>query len=163
MFEPRAVRVPSARPEGREWLNGPLVWAIDADHAFIYLFPRDCPRIVIWATPESSAADKAEWLGAARVVAYIEAAWLERLKSATLTRYEFAAEGFESLDDAGMWVSRQRTAIIGREQIADLPGALAAAGVTLRIVDSLPPLRAVWQSSLHASGIRLRNAAGWSD
>jgi len=31
-FEPRPVRIPSTRPEGREWLNGPLVWAIDEWH-----------------------------------------------------------------------------------------------------------------------------------
>lgn len=161
-FEPRAVRVPSVRPQGREWLNGPLVWAIDAEHAFTYLFPRDCPRIVVWATERSSAADREAWLGTARVVAYVETAWFERLKAATLMRYELAAESFESLDDAGMWVSRQCAAIIGREVITDLPAALEAAGVTLRVVDSLLPVRSVWQTSLHASGIRLRNAAGWT-
>ncbi|HMG50328.1 MAG TPA: hypothetical protein VK597_07005, partial [Inquilinus sp.] len=47
-FEPRPVRVPSARPAGREWLNGPLVWAIDDAHQMLYLFPRDCPRILAW-------------------------------------------------------------------------------------------------------------------
>jgi hypothetical protein len=29
-------------------------------------------------------------------------------------------------------------------------------------MDSLAPLRGVWGASLHASGIRLRNAAGWN-
>jgi hypothetical protein len=29
VFTPRAVAVPVRRAEGREWLNGPLVWAIE--------------------------------------------------------------------------------------------------------------------------------------
>ena len=44
---------------------------------------------------------------------------------------------------------------------AILPTALAECDVELRAVDSLVPLRGVWSSSLHASGIRLRNAVGW--
>ena len=59
-FEPRPVRIPSARAPGREWLNGPLVWAIGADHDFMYLFPRDCPawpRVrAIGSEPRSSWA-----------------------------------------------------------------------------------------------------------
>jgi hypothetical protein len=31
------------------------------------------------------------------------------------------------------------------------------------MLDDLTPLKEVWQSSLHASGIRLRNARGWND
>jgi hypothetical protein len=30
-------------------------------------------------------------------------------------------------------------------------------------MESLAPLRDVWSTSLHASGIRLRNAQGWPD
>ena len=40
-FAPRPVAVPSARPREQEWLNGPLVWAIDEAHQPLYLFPRD--------------------------------------------------------------------------------------------------------------------------
>jgi hypothetical protein len=39
VFEPRPVTVPSPRTRGREWPNGPLVWAIDAWHQPMYLFP----------------------------------------------------------------------------------------------------------------------------
>jgi hypothetical protein len=45
--------------------------------------------------------------------------------------------------------------------LADLPGELAGEGVGLTVVDSLVPLLRVWDTSLHASGIRLRNARGW--
>ncbi|MFB2603077.1 DUF6886 family protein, partial [Rhizobium phaseoli] len=58
VFEPRPVLIPTVRPVGREWLNGPLVWAIDGDHDFMYLFPRDCPRILIWAKPETPETER---------------------------------------------------------------------------------------------------------
>ncbi|EJJ30524.1 hypothetical protein PMI11_01145 [Rhizobium sp. CF142] len=78
VFEPRPVRVPSERLAGMEWLNGPLVWAIDDIHDFMYLFPRDCPRILIWATPETLDEDR-RLLGDWRGAAYIERGWLARL------------------------------------------------------------------------------------
>lgn len=46
-FTPRSVLVPSQRAPGMEWLNGPLVWAIEEPLDFMYLFPRDCPRILM--------------------------------------------------------------------------------------------------------------------
>jgi len=60
-----------------------------------------------------------------------------------------------------MWVSRQPASIIGRSILGDLPGELAGQGVRLSVVSSLLPLRSLWETSLHASGIRLRNAQGW--
>ena len=39
--------------------------------------------------------------------------------------------------------------------------SLAAQGVELRAMESLLPLKDVWSTSLHASGIRLRNARDW--
>ncbi|MDP1599103.1 DUF6886 family protein [Phenylobacterium sp.] len=163
-FEPRAVLVPSPRAPGREWLNGPLVWAIDEPRQPMYLFPRDCPRILLWPRPETTQADLDLWWGdsPSRMIAHVEAAWLERLSQAALTRYEFPASAFESLDDAGMWVAREAVSPIAVSEIRDLPGALREAGVELRVMESLTPLREVWSSSLHASGVRLRNAAGWN-
>jgi hypothetical protein len=161
-FVPRPVRVPSTRGPGRDWLNGPLVWAIDDAHEFLYLFPRQCPRILIWAAPGSSDADKAHWLAGRRAVAFIEAGWLDALRTAEIQRYRLPFDGFESLDDAGMWVARQTVAPLGRERLTDLPAELAMRDVELRVLESLVPLRGLWDTSLHVSGIRLRNAAGWS-
>ena len=31
--------------------QAPAVWAIDAAHAPVYWFPRDCPRGAVWAAP----------------------------------------------------------------------------------------------------------------
>ena len=162
-FEPRPVRVPSERPAGREWLNGPLVWAIDEWHAPMYLFPRDCPRVLIWPTAATTPADLALWWGGrdCRMVAHVEWGWFEALLRGRLYRYELPAKVFESLDDAGMWVARETIAPIGLEVIDDLPKALQAHGVELRVMNDLLPLKGVWSSSLHGSGIRLRNARGW--
>jgi hypothetical protein len=163
-FEPRPVRVPSVRPAGREWLNGPLVWAIDDAHQMLYLFPRDCPRILTWATPRSTAADRARWLapGDPRAVAFVETPWIDRMRAAEIHRYELPAATFRSLEDAGMWVSEAPVIPIGRVVMAGLDGELARRGVDLRVVDSLAPLAPLWESSLHVSGIRLRNAASWT-
>ncbi|WP_421933707.1 DUF6886 family protein [Phenylobacterium sp.] len=163
-FVPRPVRVPSARPPGRDWLNGPLVWAIDETTQPLYFFPRDCPRILLWETPATTPADRQRWFGAsaARMIAHVEWAWLERLKRETLYRYELPSETFEDLADAGMWVSRRAVTPLAVETLTDLPAMMAAHGVELRLVESLVPLRPVWSSSLHASGVRLRHAQGWA-
>jgi hypothetical protein len=162
-FRPRPVAVPSQRAPGRDWLNGPLVWAIDEPHRPLCLFPRDCPRILLWAREDTTADDLASWFGSrtCRMVAHIERAWLDRLQRATIYRYNLPPDGFEPLDDAGMWVARQEVTPIAMDAISDLPAALRADGVELRVMESLTPLRDVWSTSLHASGIRLRNAQGW--
>ena len=160
VFEPRPVRTPAKRPAGQEWLNGPLVWAIDDAHSFLYFFPRECPRIVIWPTERTTLADRARWIGAtsAHSVAFIEARWMERLEATTLYRYDLPLSPFASIDDVGMWVSRQAVIPLGVEAMRGLPAHLVEARVELRPVEYLLPLKAVWGSTLHASGIRLRNA-----
>jgi hypothetical protein len=60
-----------------------------------------------------------------------------------------------------MWVSRSAVTPIRRDTFTDIPAALKAAGVELRVMDTLALLRDVWSTSLHVSGIRLRNAKGW--
>lgn len=165
-FQPRPVLKAAPRRPGQEWLNGPLVWAIDPSHQRLYLFPRECPRIVIWPHEHSTSEDRSQWLNAlpdgALAVAYVETAWAARLQAARIHRYELPADTFESIDDAGMYVSRQTVQPLRRDLLVDLPRALVECGTELRIVDSLQPLRSVWDSSLHASGIRLRNAASWA-
>lgn len=88
--------------------------------------------------------------------------WLERLRTAELTCYTLPPETFEDLKDAGMWVSRQAVTPLERRRLADLPAALRAAGVELRVTETLTHLRPAWESSLHVSGVRLRHARGWA-
>jgi hypothetical protein len=162
-FEPRPVRIPVERPGGQDWLNGPLVWAIDEWHSPLYLFPRECPRILIWKTDKTTADDTARWFAGstARMIAHIETAWLERVATHTLYRYELDTDGFEDIGDVGMWVSRRPATLLHIKALADLPSELVAQNVELRVRDSLLSLKDAWQSSLHASGIRLRNAENW--
>lgn len=162
-FEPRPVRVAVERPLGSEWLNGPLVWATDDAHEILYLFPRECPRIVLWPTGETTAEDyELWWQGSkAKRLVYIERLWLERLTTGTTYRYEMPNEPFESIGDVGMWVSRKRVQPLRVDALDNLVGELEARDVELRMVDNLVPLKGVWQTTLPASGIRLRNARGW--
>jgi hypothetical protein len=164
IFTPRPVHIPAARTPGREWLNGPLVWAIDEPHQPMYLFPRDCPRILLWTLAHTTHEDRAAWWqgSSARMIAFVETSWRERLGAAHLYRYELPDEDFEDLQDAGMWVARQAIRPVSVTRIDALPECLRAQNVELRFLDSLLPLRDVWSTSLHASGIRLRNAIGWS-
>lgn len=160
VFMPRPVKTPTPRAQGREWLNGPLVWAIDDWHAPMYLFPRDCPRIFVWptetTTPEYLTAYKK--MTSCRMVAHIELGWLDRLSHTTIYRYELAPDGFVSLDDAGMWVSHAPCMPLNVERIDNIEKALGDAGVELRVLPSLKTLAPLWDTSLHVSGIRLRNA-----
>jgi hypothetical protein len=163
-FQPRPVEKPSERKAGMEWLNGPLVWAIDKWHQPLYLFPRGCPRILVWRLEGSTPEDWDAWTGGspARMVAFVEHAAADTVGRGSIYRYELPSSGFQPLDDAGMWVSRGGAVALAVEWIDDLPAALEAQGVELRTTDSLAGLRGAWSSTLHASGIRLRNATTWA-
>ncbi len=163
LFVPRPVRIPVERPPGLGWLNGPLVWATDEAHQAMYLFPRDCPRILLWPTPQTTGEDYNRfWRGSQyEKLAYIEAAWVGRVDTATIYRYDLPPAGFEDLADVGMWVTKEAVEPLNVRALGHLTEELEAHGVGLRVVDSLVPFKSVWRTSLHASGIRLRNAQGW--
>jgi hypothetical protein len=61
-----------------------------------------------------------------------------------------------------MWVSRHAVRPLRKCLITDLPAALELNNVELRPTDDLVPYKDLWTTSLHVSGIRLRNAAGWN-
>ena len=153
-FVPRPVRVGPS--------DEPLVWAIDSAHCHLYYFPRDCPRVVISKSPHTSAEDAYTFFGhtTATVIAAIESRWLERLPNTTIYRYILPAQGFELRDEnAGYWVSERETRAVDVEPIPDLLEALVDAGVELRIMPSLVPLRdAVIESTVNFDIIRWRNA-----
>lgn len=162
-FVPRPVATPSVRGEGREWLNGPLVWAIDEPHSPMYLFPRECPRILLWPVETTTREDRDRWFGdgGARMIAYVERDWWGQVSTESIHRYDLPTATFADLGDAGMHVSREAVTPLAVETLSDLPAALRGAGVDLRVVDRLAPLRGAWETTLHVSGIRLRNAKGW--
>lgn len=141
-----------------------MVWAVDDQRAWTYLFPRDCPRILLWPTPQTTADDLDRWFGGDRTarIACIEWRWLAAMHSTALFRYELGPERFRPLaDDPWMLVSFHPETPLSIEPVGDLVDALKAADVELRLMPSLAPLFGAWEHSFHFSGIRLRNAAGW--
>lgn len=95
------------------------------------------------------------------MVAYIEKSWATKLNSESLFRYELPSSSFQALDDAGMWISKNIVKPVAKTHIGNLPEKLQSTNVELRLLDTLTPLRDAWNSSLHVSGIRLRNARNW--
>jgi hypothetical protein len=157
-FVPRA---PLAHPDME-----PLVWAIDAWHQPMYFTPRDCPRVLFWPLPTITPADHQRFWAyvSDRMVLAIEAAWFERLRTTQVYRYVMPGDTFESLHDAGMYVSRETVVPLRVEPLRNLIDELRAAQVELRVCRSVVPLAdAVIDSSLHFSLIRMRNAQGWVD
>ena len=157
-FVPRS---PLARPEVE-----PLVWPIDEWHAPMYFVPRDCPRVCGWPLPTTTPEDYERLFAYVngRMIVAIEARWLERMHTTRLYRYEMPADSFESLNDAGMYVSRETVVPLRVEPVGDLVAALLAVPVELRVCASLAPLAdALIASTLHFSLIRMRNAQGWVD
>jgi hypothetical protein len=162
---PKSVAVPTERAPGQEWLNAPLVWAISEERQATYLFPRECPRIIFWRTPTTTPEDAERWWGNPTVsmIANVELDWRERIESQAICRYELPTETFQALADEWMWVSKATVEPIGKEVITNLLEALRLQDVEVRFMERLTPLRDVWNTSVHASGIRLRNAQDWPD
>lgn len=153
-FEPRS---PVERPEIE-----PLVWAIDAWHAPMYYFPRDCPRACFWPSLRTTPADRERWFAGidAKMVIAVESGWLERVRTTELYRYTMPPAGFVRNDEtAGHWVCRETVVPASAEPVGDLLAALVEANVELRVT---PRLTELWQlviaSTLEYSGTRLRNA-----
>lgn len=140
-----------------------VVWAINEVCLPNYLTPRACPRVTFHVGPDTLVEDKEKWLGEAGLphVVAIEAAWLERLQTATLYVYEFAPKEFHLHDEnAGYYISRTTQRPLDMETIPDLPAELARRNVELRVVESLKPLfDAIQHTSFRWSMIRMRNAA----
>ncbi|MEO8538416.1 MAG: DUF6886 family protein [bacterium] len=158
VFVPRA---PVMRPDVE-----PMVWAVDDERAWTYLFPRECPRVLLWPTGDTTAPDLDRWFGgngAARI-ACIEWRWLAAMHSTALYRYEMDPAAFRPLeDDPWMLVSQRSETPMSVKPVGDLVQALADAGVELRLMPRLTPLFGAWEHSFHFSGIRLRNAVDWPE
>ena len=124
-------------------LDEELVWAVDSGRAWVYWFPRDCPR-VCW------------WQGESRFAA-IESAWLERMRSTQLYAYRLPPETFEAWDK--FFISREAVVPLEVVDVGDLLDRHASAGNEFRTVPSLFPLfDTVRETADDFSGIRLRNA-----
>lgn len=144
------------------------VWSIDEWHSPMYFVPRDCPRACFWAGERTTERDRERWLNGLepRFVMAVEAAWMVRIRSTVLYRYELPTETFTRMDhDGGHYVSRADVVPTHLEPIPDLLAAILAHNVELRVVDRLGPMwrRVHKDSTLHFSGTRLRNAVGYPE
>ena len=154
MFRPHHAK-------GREH-EPPCVWAVDAEHAPLYWFPRDRPRVTFWADENTPPEDRERSLsfGSAARMHVTENAWLGRMRSVKLYVYRFAPEPFALHPEPGGFYVLHREVVPERcEPVGDLLARHADAGIELRFTPSLWPLqRAVAASSLPFSTVRPKNA-----
>ena len=150
--------VPATNPD-----HPPAVWAIDADHAPLYWFPRDCPRVTVWADDaEQLTALHERFTTTARRVHAAELGWLARNRAVELFVYELPPATFRPWEPAyGQWISEVPVEPLGVTRAGDLLRRHAAAGIELRLVPDLHPLReAVLGSGLPFSMVRVHHRHG---
>ena len=148
-------------PRPSQYVQEPVVWAIDADHLRNYLLPRECPRVTFYAGTTTTSADVDRFLGSSPAVVAVESRWLERLRSCRLYCYHFQPAIFDRIDEcAGYFVSRQSVVPASVEIFDDPIAELLRRGVELRFLQSLWSLRdAIVTSTLQFSLIRMHNAS----
>ena len=136
------------------------VWAVGADRAPDYWFPRQCPRAMAWLGPSTTPADRARIIGAgsgSRVHA-VEYGWLDAMRTVELYAYRLPAEPFK-LYDAAFVATTEVRPLGPPERVGDLFELHDEAGIQLRVLNRLHDFWAeVTASTLEWSGIRLRNA-----
>jgi hypothetical protein len=151
--------VPHVAATARE--TEPYVWAVNAEQAPSYWFPRNCPRIMAWPRADTTAADRERILGpgGGRRVHAIEFGWLTRLQSVRLFAYRLPATPFRPLETHAMVAEEPVEPLGPPVEVGDLVTAHAAAGIQLRLLTNLWEfVDAVVASTLDFSGIRLRYA-----
>lgn len=138
------------------------VWAVDAELAPAYWFPRPCPRVLAWALPTSTVEDRALLLGpgTGRLHA-IEYRWLTAMRTVQLYAYRFAAEDFAPFGEpvSALIATEPVRPLAPPDPIGDLFRVHAEAGIELRVMTNLwPYCDAVVASTLGFSAIRMHNA-----
>lgn len=90
----------------------------------------------------------------------IEFGWLERVRTTNLFRYRFDPAIFGPSEASGQWVSNEPVEAVDVDPVGDLLAAHVTAGIEVRAVPSLWPLRDLVQSDRwDFSIVRMRNAA----
>ena len=148
--------VPRTNPEHRR-----AVWAIDSEHAPLYWFPRDCPRVAMWPLHADDVdAFQSRLVTTAPRVHAIESGWLERMRTTALFRYDFEPDVFYPWEEAnGQWIAECEVVPVAVTPIGDLLAAHVQAGIELRIVPSLWPLHDLaLERQFDFSIVRMRNA-----
>lgn len=88
-------RTPTVYPD-----QPPMVGAIDEEGSPLYFFPRDCPRVAFWLTPNSTKNDIHRFLAHtnARMVIAVEWRWLKCIQETKLYMYHLPVTPFECFD-----------------------------------------------------------------
>ena len=144
--------VPATNPS-----QAPRVWAIEPAYAPLYWFPRDCPRVTVWAhDPDQRARLRATWGCAEPRLHFAAPAAEAALHRTELFEYSFAPEPFVPWTDAeGQWVADRAVRPVAVRPMGDLVAAHAAAGVALRFDQDLGARKAeVLASGLPFSIVR---------
>lgn len=139
----------------------PAVWAIDERHSPLYWFPRNCPRISVWAgTPDQQKLLTDTFHTESHRICAAESHWLTRVRDASLYRYGFDASAFVPWSEAdGQYISGQTLYPTSVDVIDDLLGLHADAEVELRFTPRLGHLMdQMLASGLPFSYVRIRDA-----
>ena len=148
--------VPSTNPS-----HPPAVWAMDAAHSPLHWFPRDCPRISVWANDATQQATLTDTFGtdATRICA-VESRWLDGVRNARVYRYAFDSAPFVPWAEAeGQYISTEVAYPRSVDVLDDLLGMHAGAEVELRITPTLGTLMdRMLASGLPFGFVRIRDA-----
>ncbi len=151
-----APHVPPTNPS-----HPPAVWTIDLQHSPLYWFPRNCPRISVWATtPEQQEVLTATFNTESHRICAAESHWLRRVRDASLYRYSFDASQFVPWSEAdGQYISFEAVYPDQLDVLDDLLGLHADAEVDLRFTARLGVLMdRMLASGLPFSFVRIRDA-----
>jgi hypothetical protein len=151
-----APHVPPTNPS-----HPPAVWTIDEQHSPLYWFPRNCPRISVWAnTPEQQVLLTETFDTESHRICAAESHWLTRVRDASVYRYSFDAASFVPWSEAdGQFITGQIVHPVAVEVLDDLLAMHADAEVELRFTPRLGHLMdAMLASGLPFSFVRIRDA-----
>ena len=151
-----APHVPASHPS-----HPPAVWAVDEVHAPLSWFPRDVPRISVWAyTPEQQQILTERFGTEAHRICAAEQHHLDDIRAARIYRYVFDASSFRPSEHGdGQYIASEVMHPVRIDRLDDLIGAHCAAGVELRLTPRLGALMdAILVSGLPFSFVRIRDA-----
>ena len=151
-----APHVPQTNPS-----HPPSVWTIDAEHSPLYWFPRDCPRISVWARTAAQQELLSNTFGTeSHRICAAESHWLPSVREAVIYRYSFDAERFAPWGEAdGQYISGDTAYPDTIEPLDDLLGLHADAGIELRFTPRIGRLMdQMLASGLPFSFVRIRHA-----
>jgi hypothetical protein len=121
----------------------PAVWAIDPARAPLYWFPRDCPRVAVWANDDGQCRRLHSLFETGSTRVHIApVGWRDAVAGCRLYEYRFSPGPFAPWPDAeGQWVAHETVVAEAVEPVGPLVDRHRAAAVDLRFVADLLTVR----------------------